>query len=343
MSTSESDGGPCERSPRATRLNSRAAFVIVAAIAWLTPSVAGAQPSDADRVTARALAREGYEAQKHAHYELAADRFQRAEALVHAPTLLLGLARALVGLGKLVEAHEAYERIVREPLEPTAPAAFTKAVEDAKREAPVLAERLAWVTLDVHGPAAPEVYLDDVLVPAAALGIKRACNPGHHTVKASATGFAPMERVLAAEEGTTQTLSLSMIPVVEPVSEAAPHVEPVADTSAAPAASPSSFRTTFAIGALGVGVAGLALGGVTGVLALAKHASLSKDCPDGHCLPDKSSDVDAYRTLANVSTIATIAGVAGAATGITLLLTTPKSTSVTAYAGFLRAGIEGTF
>ena len=59
-----------------------------------------------DRATARALAREGYEAQQRRQYALAADRFERAEALVHAPTLLLGLARAQQGLGELVEAQE---------------------------------------------------------------------------------------------------------------------------------------------------------------------------------------------------------------------------------------------
>jgi hypothetical protein len=47
--------------------------------------------------------------------------------------------------------------------------------------------------------------------------------------------------------------------------------------------------------------------------------------------------------LANVSTIAIIVGAAGAVTGVTLLLTAPKSGSVTAYAGFLNAGVEGAF
>ena len=338
-STSGSDG--VARGAIAVRRVTRG-FVLVTALAWLLPTAAWAQPSDADRATARALAREGYEAQKHAHYELAADRFERADALVHAPTLLLGLARAQVGLGKLVEAHETYERILREPLAPSAPAAFGRAVEDAKREADVLAPRLAWVTFDVRGPASPQVFLDDVPVPAAALGVKRACNPGHHTVKAAAPGFVSMERVLAADEGTTQTLSLAMVPAAEPASERPSQAEPAA-AAPVPAPSTGSFRTGFAIAALGAGVAGLAVGGVTGVLALNKHASLSDGCPNGHCSPDKSGDIGAYRTLANVSTVATIVGVAGAATGITLLLTTPKSTSVTAYAGFLHAGIEGTF
>lgn len=317
----------------------------VAVLVLLVPSMAWAEPSDVDRGTARSLAREGYEAQKHGHFDVAADRFQRAESLVHAPTLLLGLARAQTGLGKLVEAHENYERILREPLSPSAPGAFAKAVDDARRESDALTERLAWVTIDVHGPASPEVLVDDVQVPAAAIGVKRPCDPGHHTVKASAPGYMPMERVLAADEGTTQTLTLSMVPLPAAVatSDAQPQGDVVPTTSPAAESSSSSFRTTFAIAALGVGVAGLAVGSVTGVLALTKHASLSVDCPNGHCASDKANDVDSFRTLANVSTVTMIVGAAGAATGITLLLTAPKSTSMTAYAGFLRAGIEGTF
>src|SRR3954471_15087061 len=86
--------------------------------------VARAEPSASDRATARVLADEAGEALDQKNYEVAADRFGGADALVHAPTLLLGLARAEVGLGKLVEASENYQRIVREGVTPGAPAAF---------------------------------------------------------------------------------------------------------------------------------------------------------------------------------------------------------------------------
>src|ERR1700722_16924400 len=156
-------------------------FTLLALPALALPAVARAQatsaaPSASDRVTARALAHEGYEAETHGQYAEAADRFQRAEALVHAPTLELGLARAEVGLGKLVEAHETYRRIVREELAPGAPAPFAKAVEDARRELTAIEPRLAWVTIDVPGPppASVSVSVDGVSLPAAVLGIKRA-------------------------------------------------------------------------------------------------------------------------------------------------------------------------
>src|SRR5262249_26947752 len=93
-----------------------------------------AEPSDADRATARSLAEEGKAALDRFDYRTAEDRFARADALLHAPTLLLGLARAQAGLGKLVEAHESYMRIQREGVKPGSPPVFARAQEDAARE-----------------------------------------------------------------------------------------------------------------------------------------------------------------------------------------------------------------
>jgi hypothetical protein len=342
---------------------------------------AQASKSDADRATARALAHEGYEAQKQGHYALAADRFERAEALVDAPTLLLGLARAQVGLGKLVEANESYRRILRDPVAPGAPAAFIKAVEDAKSEAPGVAARLAWVTLDVKGPATPQVLLDGVAVSAAALGVPLACNPGTHTVKASAEGALAGEQSFAADEGAKETISLTLkkLPEAPVAAVAAPTQIPgggarpgasqaanAADTDSsrtgvrseqtpdvsggayaegppAPPVHSSSLQKGAGITALTLGGAGLVVGGVSGILALHRRASLSDACPDGHCAAQYAGQVDTYRTLANISTVATIAGAAGVATGAILLLTVPRSPSVNVYAGALSAGIAGRF
>jgi hypothetical protein len=318
------------------------AFAVLASI----PGAAHAQdkPSASARATARALAREGYDAQKKGQYALAADRFERAEALVDAPTLLLGLARAQVGLGKFVEADETYRRILREPLAPGAPAPFTKAVDDASREAPAAAARRAWVTVVVQGPSMPQVLIDDVAVPGAAIGIRLACNPGSHAVKATAAGFAPAERSFAIAEGGQQTVQ---IPMQREAADTPPaHEEPKAEEPALtpPVQDSSSIRTPLGVVALGVGATGLVVGGVTGVIVLAKHASLSDSCPGGHCSPDQTGALSTYRTFADVSTVATIVGVVGTAAGLTILLTAPsKSGQVGVYAGPLSAGLAGRF
>ena len=85
-------------------------------IALFLTSISGAAlaQSEADRATARELAREGQAAFDRGDFETAADRFARADALVHAPTLLLALARAQNKLNRLVQSYESYSRILRE-------------------------------------------------------------------------------------------------------------------------------------------------------------------------------------------------------------------------------------
>jgi hypothetical protein len=316
-------------------------LLFVAAIVWLVPFTALAEPSDADRATARSLAREGFEAQQHGQYAIAADRFTRAEALVHAPTLLLGLARAQVGLSRLLEAQETYQRILREPVAPNAPAAFAKALEESKRELAALAPRLGWVTIQVGGATSPTVTLDDIAVPVAALGVRRACDPGAHWVKASAPGFAPAESTFVLVEGGEQTVTLAMDPL--PQARAAPGASV---ESGSPTPTPSRSGTTLAIVSFGVGAAGVITGAVTGIVAASKHASLMNggSCSkSGVCSSNESGAVATYRTIANVSTVAWIVGGAGAAAGLSFVLTAPKSSPVAAYVGPMNVGVVGTF
>jgi hypothetical protein len=309
-------------------------FLLFLAVAWLIPGVARAEPSDADRATARSLAHEGLDAQQHAHYAVAADRFSRADTLVHAPTLLLGLARAQVGLGSLVTAHETYERILREPLQPRSPAVFGKAVDDAKRELEALSPRLPWVTIRVDGATSPTVTIDDVPVPIAELGVRRPCDPGSHTVKASAPGFAAAESAFVIGEGGTEavTLSLDALPA-----EAPPHVAAAPQPETA-----TPLHTKLAIASFGLGAAGLITGSVAGIWVLAEHSSLSKVCAGG-CPVGDSSELSMYRTVATLSTASMIVAGVGAATGVTLLLTNSRAKPVSAYVGPMSAGITGTF
>src|SRR6185436_6409179 len=119
-----------------------------------------AEPSAEDRTTARALAAEGYKALQAKDYATAADRFRRADELVHAPTLLVDLARSLVGLGRLVEAHEAYERVLRDGVSDNMAWSWKKAYENAINEQKALEPRLAWITISVQGAEGAQVKVD---------------------------------------------------------------------------------------------------------------------------------------------------------------------------------------
>ena len=310
------------------------AFLFFFAAFSLVARVALAQPSDADRATARSLAHEGFDAQQRGDYAVAVERFSRADALVHAPTLLLGMARAQVGLGKLVAAHETYQRIVREPLEPRAPAVFGKALADAKRELAALAPRLSWVTIRVEGVTSADTTIDGTPVPAAALGVRRPCDPGSHTARARAPGFEVAESAFDVAEGGEQTVTLSMNPLPE-----AP--TPVVAVQQPPGVF-APLPMKLAVASFGLGAVGLITGSVAGILVLSKHSSLSASCANGCPLGD-SGELYSYRTLANVSTAAMVVAGVGAVAGVTLVLTDPKPKALSAYLGPMSAGVLGTF
>src|SRR4051794_39424365 len=199
-------------------MNARRWLPIACLMGTWAPRFASADPTSADRATARALAREGQAALDRHNFALAEDRFARADALLHAPTLLLGVARAQVGRGELVEAQESYNRILREGIGPGSPAPFYRAREDAAKEVERLAPRIAWATIDVKGAADASVTLDDAPLPRAALGVGRAVNPGPHHVRAAASGYSPVETSFGASEGERTRVVVELRPA--PVAEA---------------------------------------------------------------------------------------------------------------------------
>jgi hypothetical protein len=301
--------------------------------------------SDADRATARSLGQDGESALEAKDFKKAEDLFRRADRLVHAPTLSLGLARALAGAGKYVESQETYNRIIREGVFPGAPAPFQRAVDDAKKEVDAVSPKVAGATITVQGPggaeiANPSVLLDGVAVNAASLGVRRLVDPGSHVLKVSADGYKAQELHFQVNEGGS---------VTEPVTlekDASAPPPPTTGTNTTGAATPPPATTTttspppppagggshsssvLPIVAFGVGGAGLILGAITGGIALGDHSNLSTECPGGTCSSTQArSDLDGYHTMGLLSTVGFIVAGVGAATGVVLLVTQPKETA----------------
>ncbi len=322
----------------------------VLALAALAPGAALAQ-SDADKATARALATEGQEAFEKKDYATAADRFARADALYHAPTLAIGLARAQAGQGKLVAAQETYNKIVREGVPPKASDAFVKAVADAKRELAALEPRVPWVVLSVEGPSEPKVVLDGALFSSAALGVKRAIDPGKHKLQASADGFAPKEATFEAAEGATQSVKLTLDRAPAAGAGLPPGSGPAAPPPPGPDRASSSsgggWMKPVGITAVVLGGVGIAAGAVTGVLAIGEHAVLEDDCPLDRCSADSQTTLDNFHTLSTISTIGFIGGVVLLGGGIALVALAPKSrdtgATIAPYVGAGQLGARGTF
>lgn len=274
-------------------------------------------------------------------YKSAEDRFRRADSLVHAPTLMLGLARALAGQGKFVEAQEAYNRIVREGLPPGAPEVFKRALADAKREVDNVSPKIGGATISVHAtgggdvPSA-KVLLDGSPVSSASLGVRRSIDPGSHLLQVSADGFKPAEVRFDVAEGASvdQPVTLDVDPnAAQPAGTVAATPMPAAAGGEHPATSPgvSRVRAVLPWVAFGVGGAGLITGAIAGGVAMGKHSDISQKCtPDQNSCsyPGADKDISSYHSVATISTVGFIVGGVGVAAGVVLLLTQPKAESV---------------
>lgn len=313
------------------RLAGRLVRSAAAALLAVSVSLAGAPAlaqSDADRATARQLAQEGQDALRAKDYATAVDRFARADRLFHAPTLLLGLARAQAGQGKLVAAHETYRTLLRETIPADAPAAYAKAVEAAQAEVAALAPRIAYVTITVEGGVQPRATLDGFALSPAAWGVKRPIDPGKHVVRAGDYGFKPVEVKFEIAEGATLTVPMQL--VAAPSGSPAWGYPAVTTTPAAPAPAPpprpSSAMKITGIVITGLGVAGLAAGAITGAMALGDAGTLSDQCNADLVCPGSERDtVSSYRTLSTTSTATFIAGGVLTAGGVALILAAPSS------------------
>lgn len=300
-------------------------------------------PSDRERAAAREAATQGSEAFKAGKYVEAIDYFTRAEAIVHAPTHGLMIARAHAAQGKLVLAREAYLKVTREELDAKASEAFKRAKADATRELKDLEPRLAGLVVKVSPDKAEglEVTLDGQPVPLALVGIRQPADPGQRVVRVTAKGYRAVERKVELKEGGSGEVSLTLerdaapgpstpAPVGGPTREpvVAPEGPPARDSAA------SSPLVPLGVASLAVGVAGLAVGGALVGLSAGKRGEADAkfgECGVG-CNGSRAAEVraldDEATTLGNASIGGFVGGGVLAGVGVVLLVLAPKKKAV---------------
>ncbi len=160
---------------------------------------------------------------------------------------------------------------------------------------------------------------------------------GAHVFTFSVAGAAPVSQQLVIREGeksrpvhvvmegvgTKPAAASSATPSPTTPDHNGANSAPEPETSAA-SDSPKSPQRTVGYVVTGVGVAGLAVGGVFGYLALSAKSRQTTNCSSpGNC-PDRSAASTAHdsaKTSGTISTIAVAAGAAVAAVGIVLIAT----------------------
>lgn len=360
---------------RALRGLARAAAAAALSAALLATATASAQ-SDEEKAAARPLAKKGAEALDNKKYAEALDLVTRAEAVVHAPTHLLLIARAQVGLGKLVAAHETYLKLIREELAAGAPPAFKNAQAAAKEEIAALEPRIAQLRIILEGPGQKKatVKMNEAAVPAALVGVDRPVDPGHHVIAAYPAGGAPVKATVDLREGEKKEIRLN-IPDAPPPSGVPTNAadNPDAAKQPPPPAAPASPGFMTPLRGAGIGAGAVGLGGlVLGAIFSAKGGSTQAEsndlaakygCTDGGAkcpTPQNQTqrtalakfqglDADAAKQK-TIGAVGLIAGGVLLAGGVTLLVVgkpsqpaAPAKAYVEPWLGFGAAGLRGEF
>jgi hypothetical protein len=315
--------------------------VLLCALAALTCAPAALQAQDGSaQAEARTAYAAGVEAFGSANYERAHKQFSLAESKFPSPNIELMLARSLIKLDKLVEAHRMLS-VARDNAGQTPK--YANAASAARDELAELDKRLAVLHLHVAAARGDEtVSINGEQLAPLAWASPIIVAPGTLRVELTRPGAPSELKQLSLAPGASATLELKIRPTASalvPMSAPAPLVQqkrrpeapapsaataPAVAAATAPAASGGGRNRQlrgFSYALAGVGVLGISSFAIFGTMSHSQFAKLEAGCPEStRCDPalrDNATRGQTYQTLANV---ALVAGAAAATTAVTLWL-----------------------
>lgn len=264
---------------------------------------AGAASDDPKRVKARQLVTAGGQLVVDGDYMAALEKFHAAYALYPSPKILVNIGTTLRQLGRNVEAAEAYEAYLADPsAEPVRRAEITRIVGE-------LEAHVGRLRIEVNEPAAT-LLVDGRPVAGFRSGASLRVEPGEHSVVAERAGLPPAVARVKVGAREERRIRLELKPAEVRVKTLVVEKPP-----------PRTQRVAgLVLG--GAGLAGLAAGGVLGVVAKVKDDVAAARCATPTACTQEGVDANATaRAVGNASTIAFIAGGAALATGAVLFFT----------------------
>lgn len=335
-----------------------AAWVLATLVA---ASAAHANPTSADRETARTLMQQGRELTAKGDLQEALKRFQGANEIMHVPTTALEVAKTLVALGQLVEARDFIAAIRQTAPRENEPLPFKQARAKADNLDASLNGRIPSLVISIKGApdgSQPTLMVDGAPVPPGVIGLPRTVDPGHHVVVAKVTTKAVQgegTQEVDVKEGEQKPVEVPLTVTAVPQA-AEPPPSAATEPEAPPAPTTSHSPTVVTWVGIGLAGAGAIFGTVTGIMSMSKKSALQNECPNHICGPAQSSDYSAANTDATLSTIGFIAaGVGAGVAAVTLIVgheeSSPPAASppaetglvVRPWIGFGVGGVNGTF
>lgn len=315
---------------------------------WISLAYAGAvlvstlaaHAQGSDKVAAEALFSEGRRLMAEGRIAEACQKFEASQKMDPGVGTSLNLAECYERSGKTASAWAQFREAV----------SLARATGSADREqlarerADALEKRLARLTISMKGtvPSGLEVRRDGARLDPAELGIAIPVDPGSHAVTASAPGrSAYSTTVEVTGDGALVNVEIPELPA-----EATGSPPTGSGVTTAVSTSSGGGSKTLAAVALGLGGAGLVVGGVFGFKASSTWDDAKAECSDYPygCGPEGKSLEDDARSQALISTIGFGAGIALVATGAVLWFTAGSSSDApTVGLGPSGATVRGSF
>jgi hypothetical protein len=304
-----------------------------------------AEPSAAEKETARSLMDEGDKLVAAGQAAQALERYRAAHQIMGVPTTGLELAKTESQLGFWVEARATALSVVRIPVVAGEPSVYGSARTRAEALAEELAARIPTLVIQLTPTvAAATVSVDEVVLPPAALGLPYKANPGPHVVSAQAAGYDRAASEVVLTEGQQGSLVLTLIPSTAAV--AAQPTLPAEPAAATPTDTPPAAEgasNTLAYVSLGVAGVGATVGAVTGIMSLGQKSDAEKFCHGNVCSREAKESIDSSRALATAANLGFGVAIVAGAFGVWQLLTSdsPSNDRATpSHRGFWRVTVN---
>ncbi|MFO0588032.1 MAG: hypothetical protein U0441_10855 [Polyangiaceae bacterium] len=284
-----------------------------------------AEPTAEDKAAAEALFQEALKLTKLNNYPEACPKLEASNKLDPAVGTLFNLGDCYEHTGRTASAWSTFGEARR-----FAEQRKDRRAKDAAEREDALTPKLAKLVLVADDkPEGLTIRRDKKTFDAATLGSAVPVDPGKHTIEVEAPGREPWSTTVDVPDKPGE-VTVKIPPL------AALRATPTASASASsgPGEGPSEgglgTRKIVGIAVAGVGVLGLAAGGVFGGLTLAKVGESNQD---NHCVSGSPTRCDAIGlalrkdadTLANVSNITLGVGGAALIAGAVIFLTAPSS------------------
>ncbi len=295
------------------------AFLVALSVALTAPMAWAQGPTAADQTLAQTLFDEAVKLMDQGRFADACPKLAESQRLDPGGGTLLNLGFCRQNEGKLASAWAAYNE------------ALSQAIKDGRKDRETTArahvdeleKKVAKLAIDLSDAAQKtdqiEIRLDGTAVRQAAWGMLSPIDRGVHAIVVIAPGKREYRATIEVkDDATTQHVSIPALenaPVIVKPALAEEHVS----------------RTQATVGWVtgSVGVVLLGVGVVTGALAIDAHNQSNAQCqlPGGTCNQQGYDLNERSKTYAWLSDFGVGIGVAAIATGIILVVTTPKATA----------------